>query len=176
MTNPYLNLNDKELMLKYQGGDHMAFDVIYFRHKNKVFSYLEKRMHNKDDLEDIYQKVFIKFHRSRETYKEKYELLPWIYTITKSVFLDYLKKNDLELVEYIEDVHVFDQAHEDNKLDLESEKKLTKNEKEAIKQRYYNEKDFLEISQILQTSEVNTRKLISRGIKKLKNKYLGIKS
>ena len=60
-----------------------------------------------------------------------------------------------------------------NEFDLESEKQLSENEKSALKERYYSDKDFSEIAQILKTSESNTRKIISRGLKKLRVKYKG---
>ena len=61
----------------------------------------------------------------------------------------------------------------DNEFDLESEKQLSEKEKSALKGRYYSDKDFSEIAQILKTSESNTRKIISRGLKKLRTKYKG---
>ena len=101
--NPYINLEDKELMLKYQDGDHMAFDVLYSRHKNKVYSYLAKRLHSHNEIHDLFQRVFVKLHKSRHLYQEKYEVLPWIYTITKSEFLDFVKKNKIETIEFKEE-------------------------------------------------------------------------
>ena len=55
-------------MLKYQAGDNMAFDVLYSRHKDKVYSYLSKRLRDQDQCEDLFQKVFTKFHRSKKLY------------------------------------------------------------------------------------------------------------
>ena len=171
--NPYINLEDKELMLKYQDGDHMAFDVLYSRHKNKVYSYLAKRLHSHNEIHDLFQRVFVKLHKSRHLYQEKYEVLPWIYTITKSEFLDFVKKNKIETIEFKEENFLSSENEPNNEFDLESEKQLSENEKSALKERYYSDKDFSEIAQILKTSESNTRKIISRGLKKLRVKYKG---
>ena len=171
--NPYINLEDKELMLKYQDGDHMAFDVLYSRHKNKVYSYLAKRLHSHNEIHDLFQRVFVKLHKSRHLYQEKYEVLPWIYTITKSEFLDFVKKNKIETIEFKEENFLSSENEPNNEFDLESEKQLSENEKSALKERYYSDKDFSEIAQILKTSESNTRKIISRGLKKLRVKFKG---
>ena len=171
--NPYINLKDKELMLKYQDGDHMAFDVLYSRHKDKVYTYLTKRLHSQDEIHDLFQRVFVKLHKSRHLYKEKYEVLPWIYTVTKSEFLDFIKKNKIETIEFQEDNFSSPKKDTNEEFDLDSEKHLSEKEKTALKDRYYNDKDFSEIAQLLKTSESNTRKIISRGLKKLRAKYKG---
>lgn len=171
--NPYINLEDKELMLKYQDGDHMAFDVLYSRHKDKVYSYLTKRLHSQNETDDLFQRVFVKFHKSRHLYRDKYEVLPWIYTVTKSEFLDFVKKNKIETIEFKEEKFSSSENESNNEFDLESEKQLSEKEKRALKERYYSNRDFLEIAQILKTSESNTRKIISRGLKKLRMKYKG---
>lgn len=173
VENQYINLDDKELMLKYQDGDHMAFDILYSRHKDKVYSYLIKRFHFKNEIADLFQKVFTKFHKSRHLYQEKYEVIPWIYTITKSELLDFIKKRKIVSVEFQEENHTpIDQIRE-NQFDIESEKNLSAKEKHALKERYYSDKDFSEIAKVINTSESNTRKIISRGIRKLRTKYKG---
>lgn len=175
VANPYINLNDKELMLKYQNGDHMAFDVLYMRHKDKVYSYLANRLHSKNEIDDLFQKVFVKFHKSRHLYKEKYDVLPWFYTITKSEFLDFIKKKNISTQEYDEKLHSPIEQEQKMEINIESEKQLTDKEKTAIDARYMSDKDFSEISELLNTSESNVRKIISRGLKKLKDKYKGRK-
>ena len=54
MKNPYSGLDDKKLMQLYQNGEEMAFEVIYLRHKDRVFSYLSKRMVDKNLVEDTW--------------------------------------------------------------------------------------------------------------------------
>lgn len=161
--------NDKQLMLKYQKGDSMAFETLYLRHKDKVYSYLAYRIFDENQLEDTFQKVFLKFHKSRHLYQEKYELLPWLYTITKSVLLDVLKKKKVKYVKFDEEYH----QHLDNKegvelFDIESQKKLSKKEKMVLKFRYEDDKEFKEIAKVLDTSSSNIRKILSRAIKKLR--------
>lgn len=176
MVNPFSNLNDKELMLKYQAGDSMAFDILYTRHKNKVYSYIAKRLHDSDDIEDLFQKIFIKFHKSRKLYDSQYDVLPWLYTITRSEFLDYVKKRKVATVEFDENLHIEVTVESGTLIDLDNEKSLSLKEKDALEQRFLNDQDFDQISLLLNTSESNARKLISRGLSKLKQKYAGAKS
>ena len=62
MVNPFSNLDDYKLMELYMSGENMAFEMIYARHKDRVYSYLSKRLTNKDSIDDIFQCIFIKFH------------------------------------------------------------------------------------------------------------------
>jgi RNA polymerase sigma-70 factor (ECF subfamily) len=172
VSNPYFNLKDEKLMELYQDDNMQAFEVIYSRFERRVYSYISKRVKDKEVVADIFQNALTKFHRSRDLYDPKYPLISWFYTITKSELLDYAKKKRdvfVNLTFEIEDI----QNEKMDLLDLENESLLTNNEKKAIELRYYEDKGFNEISKILETSESNIRKVISRGIKKLKVKYRG---
>ncbi|MFZ9002324.1 MAG: RNA polymerase sigma factor [Bacteriovoracaceae bacterium] len=172
MTNPFSHLDDEKLMELYKNGESKAFEVIYYKYKNHVYSYLNKRLIDKNLIDDIFQKIFLKFHKSRHLYDEKYTLIKWIYIISRSVLLDDIKKKKVKFIEFNED-YLSPQIDEKNSLiDLDSEKSLTEKEKEALKLRYYSDKEFLEISEILKTSEVNSRKIVSRALKKIKAKFI----
>ena len=173
MVNPFSHLEDDKLMELYKNGEDMAFEVIYSRHKDRVYYYLNKRLTDSTLVDDTFQSIFTKFHKSRSIYSSEYPLLKWIYIICRSELLDTVKKNKVTLVE-LKDEHLVSLPKDEGEIiNLEAEKALTSNEKEALNLRYYLDEDFLKISKVLNTSEANTRKIISRGIKKLKTKYLG---
>ncbi len=179
MDNPFSNLEDEKLMELYINGESMAFEVLYLRHKDKVYSYLSKRIFEKNLVDDIFQNTFVKFHKSRNLYDPKYPVLKWLYTICRSELLDSFKKKKVTLVELNEAIineNLTTNNESQDILDLDSEKSLTQKERDALKLRYFSEEDFKEISQRLGTSEANSRKIISRGIQKLRMKYLGEKS
>ena len=173
MVHPFSQLKDDKLMELYKNGDDKAFEVIYSRYRNNIYSYLWKRLNDKSDVDDLFQKVFIKFHKSRDLYSANYALIKWIYTICRSELLDHIKKKKITFVELDDDHPDSIEVQEDSIIQIDSEKSLSAKEKEAIKLRYYSDNDFSEISAKLQTSDSNSRKLISRGIQKLRNKYSG---
>ena len=174
MENPFSHLEDTMLMELSKNGENMAFEVIYLRHKDRVYSYLDKRLSDKNVIEDIFQNIFVKFHNSRHLYSSEHPLLKWIYTICRSELLDSVKKSrKIKLVSINEDQLICETKEIDDKIHLDSVKSLSEKEKLAIKLRYYSEEDFTDISKALKTSEANSRKLVSRGIKKLKAKLIG---
>ena len=149
MGNPFSHLEDEKLMELYKNGENMAFEVIYLRHKDRVYSYLDKRLSDKNIIEDIFQSIFVKFHNSRHLYSSKHPLLKWIYTICRSELLDSIKKNKVKLVQFTDDQLAVEPTQITDKIDLDAIKSLSEKEKQALKLRYYSEEDFIEISKVL---------------------------
>lgn len=173
MGNPFSHLDDKKLMELYQADESQAFQILYERHQAKVYTYLYKRLSDTNSINDIFQNIFLKFHKVRYKYDPKYEVLQWIYTITKNEFLDYVKKKKVVTTELEEEyLYSKESDSEDVEINLENAS-LSANEKKAIDLRYFSDQDFEEISVLLNTSNANVRKIISRGIGKLRVKYLG---
>jgi RNA polymerase sigma-70 factor (ECF subfamily) len=176
-TNALSELSDEKIMELYTKGEYSAFEVIYKRHKSKIYSYLQKRLRKSPEaVEDIFQNIFIKFHKSRERYNPKYPLMKWLYTISRSEMLDYLKKPSLATTE-LEDWHQTTDSNQEDEinhpaLDLDAQSHLSEKEQLAIKLRYFSDQDFDEISLALNTSQSNARKLISRGLAKLRLKHV----
>ena len=162
----------------YKEGDSNAFKVIFSRYKTKVYSYLSKRLSGDEMTEDVFQNVFLKFHRSKERYDPKFELSQWVYTICRSELLDYLKKKKIPFESLEESSHSAPETLIDNENgELESILKnghtLSQNEKDAIFRKFYSDETYEEISSALNISSTNARKIISRGIKKLRLFYHG---
>ncbi|MAX65720.1 MAG: hypothetical protein CME66_02190 [Halobacteriovoraceae bacterium] len=173
MGNPFSHLEDEKLMELYKNGENMAFEVIYLRHKDRVYSYLDKRLSDKNAIEDIFQSIFVKFHKSRHLYDNKHPLLKWLYVICKSELLDAYKKNKVKFVQLTDDKLPTDSTQTNDKINLDDIESLSLKEKKALELRYYLDEDFAQMAKTLKTSEANSRKLVSRGIKKLKIKLLG---
>ena len=171
----YKTLQDKELMKLYLHDDNLAFNEIYSRYQSNVYSYLKKRLKDDNLIHDIFQNCFIKFHKSRQNYNSKYPLIKWIYTITRSVMLDELKKRKINKTEYIDNINYKPEEYisQQVSIEIDTESSLTSKEKEALKLKYFSENDYNEISIVLNSSQSNARKLVSRALQKLRLKYVG---
>lgn len=146
----------------------MAFETLYYRHKNRVYTYLTKRVSSPEARDEIFQSTFLKFHRSRNLYDSKHSVIKWLYTILRSEFLDYCKKGGLKTTP-LSGMEVSD---ENESIELPSMDMLTETERLVINARYLGEEEYQEISNRLNISEGNARKLLSRAIKKLKAELL----
>lgn len=165
------NLTDEELMQLYQNGSEEAFKILYTRLESKVYGFLKSRIRQAEKVADIYQDVFIKIHRSKHLYNKSLPVLPWIFTITRSVMIDELRKEkksqliddfDLEQIPA-----VLNEAQFNGEATLLIQN-LPDQQKTALQMRYVDDKTFAEIAESLKTSPMNVRQIISRGIKRLK--------
>ncbi|MBT7766413.1 MAG: RNA polymerase sigma factor, partial [Bdellovibrionales bacterium] len=170
-TSESKQLSDEELMVRYQEGDYQSFHTLYFRHHQRIYSYLTKRLKDRESIEEIHQSIFFKFHRCRHRYDKRYPLLKWLYTIARSELLDFCKKRRVQTSPLYEETTIDSSTESSNateQIDLEQIDGLTTVEREALTMRYYTENDYQEISQKLQVSYPYARKLVSRGLKKVK--------
>lgn len=173
MLNDLKTKSDEELMESYQLGSAAAFDILFERHSPRVFGYLAKRLVQKKEAEDLLQEVFFKLHRSKHLYNTTLPFSPWMFSITRSVLLDFARKKNLEDPV---DGSEFDQMPlvetESPKQDLsDALEALPQSQKQAVSLRVYDEQTFEEIASRLSTSPENARQLVSRGIKKLRQAF-----
>jgi len=172
MGTPFEHLNDESLMKLYQNGEVQAFNEIYRRHKGRVYTYIYRRIRNTHQVNDLFQAAFLKFHKTKDLYNPKYPLMSWLYTITRSELIDSIRKNKTTEV-VLDDISSEHIQGETIEFDLSQESSLTQPEVQAIKLRYIDEKDYEEIASHLKCSQSNSRKLVSRALQKLREKYVG---
>lgn len=170
--------SDEELMIAYVDCNTRAFEILFTRWKNRVWKYVTKKIFASGDREDVVQKIFLKLHSSKHLYRREFLFAQWIYTICHTVVMDHLRSlksknnllsrvsNEFEKNANIENEEVvqFDEiSFQNEKLSTLSAEQIM-----AINLRYKEEKEFSEIAAIINKSESNVRKIISRAISKLR--------
>lgn len=171
-TKKLYDLTDEQLMKLYQNGDEEAFKALYVCHSPKVYGFLKSRIQSKEKVSEVFQEVFIKIHKSKHLYNDSLPVLPWIFTITKTVMIDELRRdknlkttNDYDLDKVpapVESVPAgVDQA-------LEMLGQLPEQQKAAVELRYVSDNTFEQIAASLKVSPANARQIVSRGIKRLR--------
>lgn len=162
-------------MVLYQRGDFQAFERLYERHSGRVFQYLTTKIANTAQAQDLLQDVFMKVHRSRAQYTPEYPFLPWIFTIARNSVTDFLKSAQRReiaglapatfevLTAAVAETNAteYDLAHAIGTLPPE--------QKKAIELRYLSDWSFEKIAEEMKTTPVNSRQIISRGIKKIRS-------
>lgn len=159
------NKNDIELMYEYQKGDESAFRELFERYNGRVYRYLSSKVFNKNELNDVFQNVFMKFHQSKHLYNEKYSFEAWFFTISKTVLIDYFRKNKKNAFE-IPDT----ESIEESTIDVDPLlKKLPKQNQDILQLRYFEDSTFEEIAAKIDKTPGNVRKIISRSLKALRS-------
>lgn len=170
----YENLSDEQVMALYKKGTVGAFECLYNRHQQKIYGFIYSKTSNTEKTADIFQEVFMRLHNSKHLYKDDYKFLPWIFTLTKNLIIDHQRKNakTKNSVALEEIAELAAPESPPAKVTPEWDKafeQIPATQRKALELRYFEEKSFQEISLALETSEVNVRKMISRGLQKVKS-------
>ena len=72
---------DGELVRRVQGGDGMAFDLLYRRHCHRIHALVARFVATKEDVEDVVQEAFIKAYRALPRFRGESAFYTWLYRI-----------------------------------------------------------------------------------------------
>jgi RNA polymerase sigma-70 factor (ECF subfamily) len=79
---------DEVLMERYVNGDPTAFDQLFQRYESRAFSYFLRRTGSTDRAQDLYQDLFLRIHRARDTYDSGRSFSPWFFQIAHRLLID----------------------------------------------------------------------------------------
>jgi len=84
---------DSALMLRYCDGDVAAFEVLYRRHNDAVFRYLLRLCQHRDTAEDVFQDVWGKIVKARDSYRPTARFTTFLYRVAHNCFIDHIRRN-----------------------------------------------------------------------------------
>lgn len=165
-------------MILYQQGNYRAFEELYERHSGKVYAYLQVRLLNKSEADDLLQLVFLRLHEHRARYSSKFPFLPWIFSITRNALIDSYKKKKPIPVESSQLDRVPAETDDESHSNIEEDLKgvlasLTPAQHELIELRFKEGLSFEEIGQRLGLNSPSVRKRVSRTINGLRKLFGG---
>ena len=79
---------DEELMRRYADGDAGAFDELFRRYEPRAFSFFFRRTHSRERAQDLYQELFLRVHRARDSYDPARRFAPWFFQIAHRLLID----------------------------------------------------------------------------------------
>jgi len=84
--------SDKELLVRLQDGDHMAFEILYHRHSRTLLAKLDKKLSSTFEADDILQELFIKIWDRREQIDPEQPFAGYLYRIAQRMLTDHYRK------------------------------------------------------------------------------------
>ena len=84
--------SDYDLVKSFIQGDQAAFNEIVNRYKQKIYWHARRMTGNHLDADEILQEVFIVLFNKLKDFQFKSSLYTWIYKITSTRSLNYIKK------------------------------------------------------------------------------------
>ena len=84
---------DSALMLRYRDGDVAAFETLYKRHNDALYRYLLRLCRHRDQAEDVFQEVWGKIIKARESYRPTAKFTTFLYRVAHNCFIDHIRRN-----------------------------------------------------------------------------------
>jgi RNA polymerase sigma-70 factor (ECF subfamily) len=168
--------NEKELIIKSQGGDKQAFATLYDYYIRTIYNFIYYKTHHQETAEDLTSETFFKALRNITSVDVNRSFVSWLYKIAHNTVIDFYRKkrptqdiddvwdlsDDTDIVRDVENASEFEKI----KVHL---KKLSSLEREIIVMRVWQDLSYKEIAEITGKSEANSKMIYSRSLKKLRD-------
>ncbi|KQT35646.1 hypothetical protein ASG22_01085 [Chryseobacterium sp. Leaf405] len=83
--------SEKELLIRLQNDDYLAFEKIYAIHKEKMGAHVFRLLKSWDLVDDILQELFIRFWNNRNTIAVEKPVAPYLHRIVANLVNDHIR-------------------------------------------------------------------------------------
>ena len=91
-TSRPLVCSEQELVAATRAGDDRAFEELYARYRERIFSFILSKVHDHGRAEDIAQEVFMSALRRLRGTDQAIAFKPWLYEIAKNACIDEFRR------------------------------------------------------------------------------------
>ncbi|MCB0431031.1 MAG: sigma-70 family RNA polymerase sigma factor [Flavobacteriales bacterium] len=169
--------SDQELIKRYIGGDSTGIEILFKRHKGKIYTYILMLVKNDELAQDILQDTFVKIivTLDKGNYNEEGKFMPWVLRIAHNLVIDHFRRNNrmptvpnriqsseddgVDIFDFIsnDELHIEDQLVKTQiRNDLRRLiRELPDEQREVLMMRHYADMSFKEIAAITNVS-INT--------------------
>ncbi len=89
------DISDEALMVRYQRGDKGAFTALVRRHQGALYNFAFRQLRLQSAAEDVVQEAFVRVVQNAADFKHEARFTTWVYTITRNLCIDQLRKRAL---------------------------------------------------------------------------------
>ena len=86
-------MNEKELLLRLQGGDEAAFESLLRLYEKKIYTLCRRMCGNDEDAQEAAQDAFLSLWRSAKSFRGDASLSTWLYRLATNACIDLLRRN-----------------------------------------------------------------------------------
>ena len=174
---------DIEIIQHVLAGSQAAYAQLVDRYRNFVFTIVLRYVKSREDAEEVSQDIFIKAYRSLADFKGASKFSTWLYTITTTTCLSFLRKKKLE-VQSLDNEKVFaaadnidggmsaNQVEQKSRVNMVNEavKLLSPDDAQVITLFYKGEQTLEEIAEIMGKEPNAVKVQLHRARTRLKEK------
>lgn len=176
------SFDDTALLTELIAGNDTAFESIYHRYADKLFSYGSGFGFEKEVLEDAIQDIFYQLYTRRKDLNIR-DLKFYLLRALKNHLLNHLRLTPSTTDIFSSEFHFSSKSTVLDELIKEEERQkiqakideflacLTDRQREAVYLRFIEELSCEEIADLMQMSPASVRNLISRAMRKIRDNY-----
>ncbi|HTH93078.1 MAG TPA: RNA polymerase sigma factor [Candidatus Paceibacterota bacterium] len=184
LSEPMAEVSDEALVIKCKK-DPQYFAVLVDRYVPKLTRYIRRRsLATSDDIDDLLQNIFIKVYRNINEYNTSLLFSSWIYRITHNEMIDWYRREKrrttLSLDDETQDLISRLMTEEDHTSRFSNEEQkqfiiktlntLDEKYKEILLLRFFEEKSYEEIADILKIPAGTVAVRLNRAKKELQKR------
>jgi len=88
MDESYALCTDENLMLAYRDGYAAAFEVLYGRHRGRLYRYLLHQCGQREQADELFQEIWMSVIRARSGYEISAKFTTWLFRIAHNRLID----------------------------------------------------------------------------------------
>jgi RNA polymerase sigma-70 factor, ECF subfamily len=174
-----MNIEQEQQLIEESKTDPQSFERLYIKYYEPILKFVYKRVESLDDTRDITSTVFIKALSSISKYKDMgFPFSSWLYRIAINEINMFYRRSKKSRVISLNERGLKNIASESSDVDTEalmalkrSLLHLSPDELFLIELRFFEDKAFAEIGEILDITEANAKVRTYRALDKLRNIY-----
>lgn len=93
--------------------------LLWAESRNRLHSFIARRVKNDADADDILQDVFFKIHQNIDKLKDPEKIYPWVFQTSRNAIADHYRNNKAEFTSADEDAEVFAFEPDDSSVEEE---------------------------------------------------------
>lgn len=174
-------VSDEKLALFMQENAGAGFEEVMDRYQNKLNRYVGGLVRDENQAEDIVQETFIAVYKNINSFDVNKKFSSWIYRIAHNKAINEIRKSRI-FIGLDKAKEVVDENHDSQKIEKEIDKadarkliekslnKLSIKYREVIILRFFEDRSYEEISDILRIPKNTVGVRIKRGLEELKRR------
>ncbi len=97
----FREVEDRDLILRSRKGDVDAYNVLVSRWEKRVYNYLLRQLHNREDALDLTQDTFLKAYQGLPRLKEPDRFAQWLFRIARNEAVSLFRRTNRFLDEEV---------------------------------------------------------------------------
>ena len=85
---PPQSLSDWQLIKSFRSGNEAAFEILYERHRNRLYAFLNHLTGNTGDADEVFAETWVRVIDKLDRYRDDGKFSAWLFRVARNIFWD----------------------------------------------------------------------------------------